>query len=178
MDTELIVLTKEEIEKNPEVVGQNLAILAKAIEESKADITAIKNRSLWARLWSNNTRDLADTMLKQNEIISAYITVVQGIIWLTMNNIALLALVMDAMEKAEQANALIENRYSKMAKDFMTESIKAAEKTINNEKEIKELKDEVARLYSIKVTSNSKTIAYIALLISSASLALTIKYFT
>ena len=174
MDTELIVLTKEEIEKNPEVVGQNLAILAKAIEESKADITAIKNRSLWARLWSNNTRDLADTMLKQNEIISAYITVVQGIIWLTMNNIALLALVMDAMEKAEQANALIENRYSKMAKDFM----KAAEKTINNEKEIKELKDEVARLYSIRVTSNSKTIAYIALLISSASLALTIKYFT
>lgn len=175
MSTELMVLTKEEIEKNPEVVGQNLAKLASAIEESKNDITSIKNRGLWDRLWSNNTRDLADAMLKQNEIIGAYITVVQGIIWLTMNNIALLAVVMDAMEKAENANRTIENRYSKMAKDFMTESIKAAQKTVNNENDIRQLKDEVAKLSSEKVASSSNAIGYIALALSLVAIALSVK---
>ena len=172
MDNELMILTKEEIMKNPEVVGQNLAKLAAAIEESKNDITSIKNRGLWSRLWSNNTRDLADAMLKQNEIIGAYITVVQGIIWLTMNNISLLAIVMDAMEKAQNASGIIENKYSKMAKDFMTESIKAAERTINNENEIRQLKNEVARLASEKSASNSNVVGYIALFCSLTALAL------
>lgn len=44
MSTELMVLTKEEIEKNPEVVGENLAKLASVIEECKSDIKSIKNR--------------------------------------------------------------------------------------------------------------------------------------
>lgn len=177
MSTELMVLTKEEIEKNPEVVGENLAKLASVIEECKSDIKSIKNRGFWDRLCSNNTRDLADAMLKQNEIIGAYITVVQGIIWLTMNNIALLALVMDAMEKAENANGTIENRYSKMAKDFMSEAIKSAQKTANNENDIKQLKNEVAKLASTKVSSINNAIGYMALACSLAALVLSAKSF-
>lgn len=177
---ELVVLTKEEIEKNPEVVGQNLAKLANAIDESKKDIAAIKDRGFWARLCSNNTKDLADSMLKQNEIIGAYITVVQGIIWLTMNNIALLAVVMDAMEKEEHANGIIENRYSKMAKNLMEESIKSAQKIIDNENEIRQLKSEVAKLKATGnggAACNSKAVGYIAIVCSLMAVMLAAKGF-
>lgn len=166
MKNEIMVLTKEEIERNPEVVGENLAALAAAIEESRNDITEIQNRGFFKRLMSNNTRDLAEAMLKQNEIIGAYITVVQGIIWLTMNNIGLLATVMDAMNKSQSANGIVENNYTKMAKDYMTEAIKVAEKNNRHDREIAELKSELDSLKSNAAGGQKATIALVLAVIA------------
>lgn len=59
MGNEITVLTKEELEKNPSIIGENLARLAVAIEDNRDDIESIKYRGFWKKLTTNNTRDLA-----------------------------------------------------------------------------------------------------------------------
>ena len=86
MGNEITVLTKEELEKNPSIIGENLARLAMAIEDNRDDIESIKYRGFWKKLTTNNTRDLAEAMIKQNDTISAFLPIIQGIIFLSMNN--------------------------------------------------------------------------------------------
>ena len=133
MSGEIQVLTKEFLENNPTVIGEQIAYLAKSIEETKGDLEEIKNRGFWDKLTSDNTRDLAEAMLKQNETTSAFLTIVQGIILLSMNNIVVLAGIMKSLEKKENADYLKDNKYVNMAKDYLTEAIKSAKKVQQNE---------------------------------------------
>lgn len=49
---------------------------------------------------------------------------------------------MDSLIKAEKTNDLRDNEYIGMAKEYLTESIKSAEKASANEKEIKKINTE------------------------------------
>lgn len=147
MSTEITVLTKQDLEANPSIIGQNLAQLALAIENTKSDLSEIQNRSFWQKLTNNNTRDLAEAMLKQNDTISAFLIIVQGIMFLSMNNLIVLGGIMDALNKTEETNDLRDNKYIGMAKDYLTEAIKSAQKASSNEKEIEKIKIELIAYY-------------------------------
>ena len=139
------MLTKEYLQENPSIIGEEIAKLAKSIEDSKSDIEKIKSRNLWKRLTTNNTKDLADVMLKQNETTTAFLTIVQGIILLSMNNIEVLAQIMDAIEKKEEEDFIRDNQHTSMAKDYLIEAIKSAKKIQNNEYGINEAKEKLKR---------------------------------
>lgn len=143
MATEIAVLTKKELEANPSIIGESLAQLAIDIEETKANLDTIRNRTAWQRLTNNNTRDLAEAMIKQNDTISAFIIIVQGIIFLSINNFVILGGVMDALLKAEKTNGIRDNKYIELAKDYFSEAIKVAQKAAANEKEIASIKTEL-----------------------------------
>ncbi len=147
MANEITILTKEEIERNPSVIGENLAKLAMAIEDNRNDIESIKYRGFWKKLTNNNTRDLAEAMIKQNDTISALLTITQGIIFLSMSNIVVLGGIMDALNKHEATNQLRDNRYIEMAKDYLGEAIKSARKTKENEDEIIRVKETLASCF-------------------------------
>ena len=136
---EITILSKEELETNPEVVGENLRQLAIALQETRGDLETIKNRNFWKKITSNNTRDLAEAMLRQNDSISAFLVIVQGIVFLSMNNVVVLGGVMDALNKAEATNEMRDNEYVSMAKEYLGEALKNARRTVENERKIKQL---------------------------------------
>lgn len=136
---EITILSKEELETNPEVVGENLKQLAIALQETRGDLETIKNRNFWKKITSNNTRDLAEAMLRQNDSISAFLVIVQGIVFLSMNNVVVLGGVMDALNKAEETNEVRDNEYVSMAKEYLGEALKNARRTVENERKIKQL---------------------------------------
>lgn len=136
---EITILSKEELETNPEVVGENLRQLAIALQETRGDLETIKNRNFWKKITSNNTRDLAEAMLRQNDSISAFLVIVQGIVFLSMNNVVVLGGVMDALNKAEATNEERDNEYVSMAKEYLGEALKNARRTVENEEKINRL---------------------------------------
>lgn len=138
------LLTREYLQKNSSIIGEQIANLAKSIEESKGELKEIKDRKWWQKLTTNNTKDLAEAMLKQNEITSAFLTIIQGIIFLSMNNVVVLGGIIQAIEKKENEDFLKDNKYVSMAKDYLTEAIKSAQKVQKNEKEIDKIKEELA----------------------------------
>lgn len=144
---ELALLSKEELEKNPEIIGDNLRMLAIALKETRGNLEAIKTRSFWKKITCNNTKDLAEALLKQNDSISAFMTIVQGILFLSMNNVAVLGTIMDSLDKTEEANLLRDNEYVSMAKEYLIEAIKTAKRTSNNEKEIERVKNDLVERY-------------------------------
>lgn len=141
------VLTKAEVEKDPTSIGEKIAELAYQIEDVKGDLSEIKDRNVWQRLINNNTKDLAVAMIKQNDTISAFLTIVQGIIFLCMTNIVILAGIMDSLKKQENTNEFRDNKYIHMATDYLSEAIKAARKSQSNEKSIIDIKNRLNEYY-------------------------------
>nr|WP_144925377.1 hypothetical protein [Paenibacillus bovis] len=141
MTEEIVVLDKHNLKNNPSQIGESIVELAQAIEDAKWDIEEIKKRGFWKRLTNNNTRDLAETFMKQNDTISGFLTIIQGIIFLSMNNVVVLGGIMDALNKQEDTNNLRDNQYFNLAKDYLSEALKSAEKVANNEKEIELVKE-------------------------------------
>lgn len=146
-DNEVMVLTKRKVETDPNAIGENLAQLAMALEDNKEDLISIKNRGFWEKLTNNNTRDLAEVMLKQNDTISAFLIIVQGIIFLSMNNVVALGGIMDALNKSATTNEISDNRYIEMAKDYLSEAIKSTQKVNENETQIKSIKSALSVYY-------------------------------
>lgn len=144
---ETTLLNKEYLEKNPESIGENLRLLAIALKETRGNLETIKTRSFWKKITCNNTKDLAEILLKQNDSISAFMTIVQGILFLSMNNLSALGAIMDSLVKSEEASELYENEYISMAKEYLTEALKTAKRTSNNEKELCRVKDELVDRY-------------------------------
>lgn len=156
MAEEIMVLTKEELQEKPEVIGESIAQLAQAIVDTKGDIEIIKGRGFWKRLTNNNTRDLAEAMMKQNDTISGFLTIVQGVIFLSMNNVVVLGGIMDALNKQEDANNLRDNQYFNMAKDYLSEAIKSAKKIQENEEEIKKVKTKIVEAAHVQEQQREK----------------------
>lgn len=147
MSTEITVLTKEDVCANPSIIGENLAQLALAIEDTKDNLSDIQNRGFWKRLVNNNVRDLAEAMLKQNETISFFVLIVQQIASLSMNNLIVLGGIMDGLNKVEAINGIRDNKYIGMARDYLTEALKSAQRSSDNEKEIENLKIKLNEYY-------------------------------
>ncbi len=148
MANEYTLLTKKDLEENPRIIGESLAQLAQAIEETKEDLQAIQERGLWKRLTTNSTRDLAAAMLKQNDSISAFLTIVQGIMFLCMNNVLVLGGILESLEKVGATDDMRGNQYIQLAKDYLSEAIISAQKATKNEKEIAVLRTQLTEINS------------------------------
>lgn len=136
----------EEVRTSPSTIVDNLAKLAEGIKETEDFINDLKERNILKRLTNNNIRDLAEAMLKQQDTISAFLIIVQGIIFLSMNNTFVLGTVMEAIEDNEKTNTLRDNKYFKFAKEYITEAIGTARETKDNKKEIENLRSELEEI--------------------------------
>lgn len=147
MTDEALALSADEVNSKPSEIGESIAQLALAIQDSKTDLEEIQNRSFFKKLINNNTRDLAQAMLKQNDTISAFLTIIQGVILLSMNNLVVLGSIMDSINKQEATNDFRDNKYIGMAKSYLSEAIKSAQRAEMNENEIKTLRKELVDFY-------------------------------
>lgn len=144
---EVVELTKRDLEANPSAIGESIVKLAMDIDRTRDNLSDIEQRGFWKRLTNNNTRDLASAMIQQNDTISAFLTIVQGVIFLSFNNIVVLSGIMDSITKQEHTNDLRDNKYVDMAKEYLSEAIKSAQRTTKNTQDIIVIKDRLVDFY-------------------------------
>jgi ribosomal protein S13 len=117
------------LRSNPEEIADMITSLAEDIELTKGNLVEIKDRKWYQRIFADNTSDLAESMIAQNDTISTFLTIVQYLLVLNMNNIVVLGGIIDKINEQEEARGISGNKYINMAKDFLQESITAAQKT-------------------------------------------------
>ena len=158
---DLTLLTREKLENDPQIIAENIKLLAIALKETKGNLVEIKARSFWKKITCNNTKDLAEALLKQNDSISAFLTIIQGILFLSMNNVKVLATIMDTLNKAESADELRDNEYATMAREYLGEALKTAQRAANNEDEIQKVKEVLIERYKTQAQKDSEQDAQI-----------------
>jgi len=153
---DLSLLTRDQLEKDPQLIAENIKLLAIALKETKGNLVEIKGRSFWKKITCNNTKDLAEALLKQNDSISAFLTIIQGILFLSMNNVTVLATIMDTLTKAESADELRDNEFAAMAREYLGEALKTARKTANNADEIQKVKETLIERYKTQAQKDAQ----------------------
>lgn len=139
----------KDLRKNPNAIAIAIITLAEDIETCKGDLTKIKNRSIFKKMFKNTTRELADTMIKQNDTISTFLNIIQSLLVINLNNIVMLGGIMEKLNMHEKTRGLSGNKYINMAKDYLNESITAAQKTnkklIEHESDIDDIKNKIIK---------------------------------
>lgn len=158
---ELIEITVDpEIGNDPARIGRLIHELASDIDSCRGDLSVIQNRSWFKRMFANNSRDLAEAMIKQNDMIFLFLNVVQALIMLNMYNLVFLAGVQEELVSQEKGRGDFDNKYVQMAKEFLKKSLDNAravseklgahsegiERLTNQMEEKRRLDDEQSRL--------------------------------
>lgn len=161
---ELVQITiDKELRSNPKLLANMIVQLSTEINECRNNLTELKERDFWKRTFSNNTRDLADAMIKQNDTISTFINIVQVLIGFNLHNAVVLGGIVQELSKVSGNISLTENEYFNLAKDYISETFTAAQKTnkkfdefgnsinsINNELvEKKQIDDEQTKILNL-----------------------------
>ncbi len=129
---ELIQLTfDKKIKKNPKKIADMIVDLSKEIKECKEDLSQIKERGFFKKLFTNNVRDLSEVMIKQNDSISLFLNIVQSLIFLNMNNLIVIAGIQKALFKHEEKDSLKENEYYNIACEYIETAVDSARKTVD-----------------------------------------------
>jgi hypothetical protein len=126
----LVQLTVDkELRSNPNKLANLIVQISTEINECRNDLSALKERSFWKRTFSNNTRDLADSMIKQNDSISTFINIMQVLIGFNLHNAVVLGGLYQELSNVSGNILLTENEYFNLAKDYISETLTAAQKT-------------------------------------------------
>jgi hypothetical protein len=112
--------------KDPKELGEIIVELATAIESCKDDLQKIRERSIWRRLFANNTRDVADVLIKQNDTISLFLHIVQALTILNVNNSAVLAGIQEQLCRFQDKRGTFTSKYLQMASDYISAALAAA----------------------------------------------------
>lgn len=149
---DMVISTNNGSPVDPSKITEEFLKLIDDIEDCEAEIIAIKNRNFFERLFSNNTRDLASAMEKQQGTISTFNRILQMFLYLNLSNTVVLAAVMEKLGIEENVRGLSGNEYIEMAKNYLRETLNAAKMTDerfkNTDKQLNMVRDHIRELYA------------------------------
>jgi hypothetical protein len=148
MSDQLIGQTTRMPDSSPDEVFNRIEKLATDFSNAKDNLNKIKDRGFLKKIVSNTTKDLAEAMIRQNDSISAFLTIVRELLSGHLTNVVLLTAVMRKIEIEEKTNHLRDNKYLGVARVCVTEALKTAERNAELQKEIQNFKNELESLAS------------------------------
>ena len=126
---------QSKMENTEDVMARFNEVLQK-IGQDKECMEEIKNRNLWQKMFSNNTRDLAQIQISQNSLISELYSVIQSVLKLISHNKADQAQIWSAMEK-------ISTQQTEIVRDFSSKIIQIFQQTETHRKNIQKLSTDI-----------------------------------
>jgi len=158
---EIIDITlSPEIRNNPKKLAELIVEISEDIENCKNNLGELRDRNWFKRTFSNNTRDMAEVMINQNETISSFLTIIQGLIFLNMNNLMVLASIQEELNIQEKGRGNFSNKYIELAKQYLNESITSARKvtgTLEEHKnDLERIKEQIIEKNKIDQEQNEK----------------------
>lgn len=129
MSQALIRALNPEILRSPKKAAEAISDLAKQVDEidrCKGDLKQLKNRGVFERLFANNTRDMASILLRQNDTMSAFLTIVQALIAFNMFNTSRLGKLYNTLLKCENQGKGFQSEHLDFAKAYIAQAYTAA----------------------------------------------------
>jgi len=107
----------------PSQLASEIKELAEALSQSKKEIEDIQNRNIFQRVFSNNTRDLAQAMIKQGDTISGFLELIKGVIFCQIGNLSTLMALRDGLLKQRDDIDDAGKSYIDLAVSFLDEAL-------------------------------------------------------
>ena len=96
------------------------------IERCKGDAEQLRNRNWFRRMFSNNTRDIAEILLGLNNTMSAFLSIVQALIAFNMFNTTRLATLYNTLLKCEKQGKGFQGEHLEFAKAYVEQAYATA----------------------------------------------------
>lgn len=111
------------LRSDPKALANLIISLSNDIEECRNDLTGIKNRKFWKRAFTNNTKDLADALIKQNDSYSTFINIIQVLIGFNLHNAVVLGGLYEELNKISGEAGTTNNEYFQLAQDYIRDAL-------------------------------------------------------
>jgi hypothetical protein len=124
----------KEIIRSPSKAAQAICDLSAHmgdIQACQGDLKELENRGFFKRMVKNNTADLARVLLKQNATMSAFLSIVQGLVVANLFNASRLALLDDELLKRGHQVSGANRRYLDFAREYISEACMSAQQFKN-----------------------------------------------
>ena len=131
-----LILFDKKLVRNPKAMAQLIKDIACDINNNKKDLNEIKNRGWWKRVTNNNTADLADSIIKQNDIISTFYGILQAVLFLSVNNTRMLQAICKRLRVLQGDQDLVNNDLYDKSIEFLERFLCSAKRS---EKQLEEL---------------------------------------
>jgi len=154
------VTLDESIRTNPYKIAEMIKSAAIDIKSCKSNLNTIKDRSWFQRITNNNTADLADAIIRQNDTIQTFFNIVQAIIFLNMNNTYMLGQIMKNLKGFQDDQQLIDNELFDMSAQFLQSALVAAENANNkidsHEKSLNDISEQFVKKAKLDEEQNKQ----------------------
>lgn len=112
-----------EIMKNPESLKIFIEETNQKLELNKKEVESIKNKNLFSRLFTSNTKDIATALLDQNDTMMKFFQLLQIMTFVSKGNSAMLFGLIESLNKGEQMSSKENGNLFGMAKSFLQQAI-------------------------------------------------------
>lgn len=127
------------ITKNPALIDQVISNVNENLSNSKKQIETIKDRGFFQRLIASNTKDLAEAMLQQSEIMGNFFALLQVLTMGCKRNSAILYDMIDSLSKSEKMTSGEQSNLYGMAKSYLEDALESTQNEQIREDALKRL---------------------------------------
>ena len=117
-----------EIQVDPIKVADSIRRISEEICTSKQTHNNLKDRAWWERVVSNNTKDLAEGLARQADTLNALLEVIQGVIFLSVNNAAYLHKVSHEIKFTADGHTRHLSEYEQLSANIIDAAIEQSQK--------------------------------------------------
>lgn len=142
-----------EILKDPSKFSGFLEATATQLTEAREKAEELKGRNVFKRFFSSSSKDLADILLSQHNILQNFFVLLQTITFISGRNTALLLTLSDSLRKGIDLNDEEQKNLYAFAYSYLQDAIESA----NNEQIREEALKKVLILTSDIIRSNEST---------------------
>lgn len=121
-----IITLEPEVRRDPKQLANMIVDLAKEIEACKDDLKQIRERNVFKRIFSNNSRDVAEVLIRQNDSMSLFLQIVQALTFLNFYNTAVLGGIQEQLCRFQNKRGEFTSKYLQMANEYISEALTSA----------------------------------------------------
>ena len=144
------IVSTEAKMQSPDELAKMIVQLSENIDSCKNDLSQIKNRGWFKRLTSNNTKDVAEIQIKQNDSMGTFLQITRMLIGLNFNNVVFLGALYEQICTHEKSRGKFCSNYLNIAKEFISATLTHTQKHLKRMDDLEELALSLAQKYNKK----------------------------
>lgn len=143
------------ITKNPDLIKYVIDNVNSSLDSSKKGLEEIKKRNVFQRLLASNTKDLAEAMLHQSEIMGNFFALLQVLTFGMKRNSALIFEMMECLSEGEKMTSGEQSNLYGMAKVYLQDALVSSQNELIREDALKRLLVNVKALNDTQESNKS-----------------------
>lgn len=144
------IFLNEETMQTPNELANMIIQMAEDIDSCKNDLTQIKERGWFKRLTNKHHRDSIEIQIKQNNLMSTFLVIMQMLISVNFNNTVFLGALYEQLCDEEELRGKFCSNYLNIAKDFISATYASSKKHIKRIEDLEGIASSLVQKYNEK----------------------------